>query len=66
MQTLLMLALVAAALTVAVLEVRELFIGWYSATIPSLAWSNYVIGGVQIGLCTLIALLTIFRLVFRT
>jgi hypothetical protein len=66
MQTLSMIALVTAALTVAVFEVRELFTGWYSETIPSLSWSNYAIGGVQIALCALVALLTLFRIAFRT
>jgi hypothetical protein len=66
MQTLSMIALVTAALTVAVFEVRELFTGWYSETIPSLTWSNYAIGGVQIALCALVALLTLFKIAFRT
>ena len=66
MQTLTMIALVAAALTVVVFEVRELFTGWYSETLPSLTWSNYAIGGVQIALCTLVAILTLFRIAFRT
>jgi len=61
-----MIALVTVALIVAVLELRELFIGWYSEVTPSLKWSNYVIGGMQIALCALVALLTVFRLSFRT
>lgn len=66
MQTLSMIALVMIALIVAFFEVRELFIGWYSETFPSLTWSNYATGGVQIALCVLVALLTAYRLAFRT
>ncbi|MCU0713748.1 MAG: hypothetical protein MUC43_16940 [Pirellula sp.] len=66
MQTLSMIALVMIALLVAFFEFRELFIGWYSETLPSLTWSNYAIGGVQIALCVLVALLTVYRLAFRT
>ena len=66
MQMLTTIALVTVALIVAVLEFRELFIGWYSEVTPSLTWSNYVIGGTQIVLCALVALLTVFRLSFRT
>jgi hypothetical protein len=66
MQTLSMVALVTVALIVAVFELRELFIGWYSEATPSFTWSNYVTGGMQIVLCTLVALLTVFRLAFRT
>jgi hypothetical protein len=66
MQTLSMIALVTVALIVAVFELREFFIGWYSETLPSLTWSNYATGGVQIVLCALVALLTLFRLAFRT
>ena len=61
-----MIALVMVALIVAFFELRELFIGWYSETLPSLTWSNYATGGVQIALCALVALLTVFRLAFRT
>lgn len=60
-----MIALATVALIVAVLEFRELFIGWYSEVTPSPTWSNYVIGGTQIVLCALVALLTVFRLAFR-
>lgn len=66
MQTLSMIALATVALIAAVLEFRELFIGWYSEVTPSLTWSNYVIGGMQIVLCAMVALLTVFRLSFRT
>jgi ABC-type enterobactin transport system permease subunit len=66
MQTLSMIALVTAALTVAFVELRELFIAWYSGTLPSLTWSNYTISALQILLCLLVALLTLFRLTFRT
>ncbi len=65
MQTLSMIALVIVALTVAFFEFRELFTGWYSETIPSLTWSNFVLGGGQIAICVLVALLTSFRLAFR-
>lgn len=66
MHTLSMIALATVALIVAVLELRELIIGWYSEVTPSLTWSNYVTGGMQIALCALVALLTLFRLSFRT
>ena len=66
MHTLSMIALATVALIVAFLEFRELFLGWYSEVTPSLTWSNYVIGGMQIVLCALVALLTVFRLSFRT
>jgi hypothetical protein len=66
MHTLSMIALATVALIVAVLEFRELFLGWYSEVTPSLTWSNYGIGGMQIVLCALVALLTVFRLSFRT
>lgn len=66
MQTLSMIALVMVALIVAFFELRELFIGWYSETLPSLTWINYATGGVQIALCVLVALLTAYRLAFRT
>ncbi|MFN9625694.1 MAG: hypothetical protein ACK6AT_05430 [Planctomycetota bacterium] len=66
MQTLSMIALATVALIVAAFELRELFIGWYSEVTPSLTWSNYVTGGMQIALCTLVALLTVCRLIFQT
>lgn len=70
MQTLSMIALATVALIVAAFELRELFIGWYigwySEVTPSLTWSSYVTGGMQIALCTLVALLTVFRLAFQT
>ncbi|MFN5227998.1 MAG: hypothetical protein ACK48K_10950 [Planctomycetota bacterium] len=66
MQTLSMIALATVALIVAAFELRELFIGWYSEVTPSLTWSNYVTGGMQIALCTLVALLTVCRLAFQT
>lgn len=65
MQTVSMIALFVVALLVALFEFRELFIGWYSEVTPNLTWSNYMIGGVQIVLCSLVALLTVFRLAFR-
>ncbi|MCE2815483.1 MAG: hypothetical protein LW850_34320 [Planctomycetaceae bacterium] len=59
MQKLLMIALAAVASIIAVLEFREPFVGWYSKVTLRLTWSNYVIGGMQIVLCALVALLTV-------
>jgi hypothetical protein len=66
MQTISMISLATVALIVAVFDLRELFIAWYSEVTPSLSWSNYVTGGMQIALCTLVALLTVLRLAFQT
>ena len=66
MQTISMISLATVALIVAVFDLLELFIAWYSEVTPSLSWSNYVTGGMQILLCTLVALLTVLRLAFQT
>jgi|GEM_PF-6667586 len=66
MQTLSMIALIAAALAVAAFDLRELYIGLYSQTIPRLTSMHYAVFGVQLVLCVLIAIVTSTRFFIRT
>ena len=65
MQTLALIALVFAASAVAAIDLRELFIGWYSETTPVLTIWKYASLGSQIILCVLVALVAAVRLYAR-
>ncbi len=64
MHTLSMIALLASASTVAIYDIRELFVAWYSDVAPPVSTSNFALAFTQVTLCIAVVLIVSVRLAF--